>query len=130
MQTALDTLAELNDWRWFSPDKDSVMLTRKRVRIPQTLADLPTCLISALPNDYRTFLGIGVAMKDLPENVIPTISGRPEVQPSFGPDLLVRENRLRTRMINLVRYQPQSLRKALLAELDDNKKAELDAGKK
>lgn len=66
-QDALDTLAELGDWRWFRKEDGTIWLARKRVVIPQTIADLPACLRAALPRDYRTFLGVSVELKDLPE---------------------------------------------------------------
>ena len=128
-QNALDSLAELNDWRWFSPEKGVVMLTRKRAPLPQSLSDLPVCMSAALPADYRVFLGVGVPKKDLPPKVIVKPNGEEEVQPAFLTDFWLREDLVNTRLGNLLNAKWKRLRAMLLADVDTERQVELKAGK-
>ena len=128
-QIALDTLAELNDWRWFSPEKGIIRLTRKRVRMPQTLADLSACMIAALPADYRAFLGVGVAKQDLPRKVFIKPNGEEEVQATFPAFIWWNEDVLYTRLTNLLNTKWKRLHTTLQADVDKTRQAELNAGK-
>ena len=64
--TALDTLAELYDWRWIMPSPGHVLLTRKRVQLPPNVAAVAPAIQAALPVDIRRFFGIGVPIDQIP----------------------------------------------------------------
>lgn len=128
VQAALDTLTELNDWRWFRREDGVIQITRKRPRIPQTPAELPACLRAALPADYRIFLGAGVATQDLPQLFFMQEDGSSQAVPSSGLEASQRTQRLSWRLGNLQRPRLLKLRRALLSELGDMQRVRLEKG--
>ncbi len=64
---ALNTLAELNEWRWVETDKGVLLIMRPLPRMPQSYVEASAALQSVLPKAFRTFLGVGVS-PDAPEN--------------------------------------------------------------
>jgi hypothetical protein len=113
-QGALDTLVELNDWRWFRKEDGQIWLTRHRAVVPQTLVELPAALRANLPKDYRAFFGIGMATKDLPERIFIAQDGTQQRQPNLFPVLPQQErsergNLVVTRLNNLSRLKSQQM---------------------
>lgn len=119
-QEALDTLTELNDWRWINKGNGLVLITRRRVLLPEHLKDLPMCLINAFPKDYRRFLGFGVAAKDLPEPKIISPQGQ-EMTFAGANEELDHTSRVFLRLQRLNDQKPQTLFDALQPGIMDNR---------
>ncbi len=63
---ALNSLSELNDWRWAEVKENHLLIMRPIIKKPQTVAEIGLAIQSALPRDFRCYLGIGVPVDDLP----------------------------------------------------------------
>lgn len=55
-EDALNTLAELNGWRWYEKQDGSIVLSHLRVTTPQQITAIPAMLQAAVPADIRRYL--------------------------------------------------------------------------
>lgn len=55
--TLLSSLAELNDWEWRETDEGGIIISRKPPHRPSRFSEVPKALNSALPRDFRAYLG-------------------------------------------------------------------------
>ncbi|MCW3097057.1 MAG: hypothetical protein JWL77_2675 [Chthonomonadaceae bacterium] len=66
-ETALQTLADLNGWKITHPLSGHYHIRPIAAPLPKQIAEIPIAFRTALPMDFRRYLGLEVAKDDLPQ---------------------------------------------------------------
>lgn len=93
LSMALESLAELNEWRVIRTPPDRIFLTRQAIPLTQTTADLTPAFRASLPVDIRHYLGVDIdTLLFLPEKTADYVNFLKKQKPTFDISTIVQSN--------------------------------------